>query len=68
MKYNYSSVIEKVDIIVEVVTKITQCYNSMILKMDAQAESESKQFGKIDSLLVELKAMVLKSSSEVSIA
>ncbi|CAI9283082.1 unnamed protein product [Lactuca saligna] len=60
---NYSSVLEKVDIIAEAVTKIAQCYYSMLPKMDAQAEYELKQCGKIDLLLVELKAMVSKSSS-----
>ena len=35
----------------------------MLPKMDAQDESETKHFGNIDSFLIELKAMVSKSSS-----
>lgn len=63
MTNNYSSILEKVDMIAGVVTKIVECYNSMLPKMDAQVESESKQFEKIDTLLVELKEMVSKSST-----
>ncbi|CAI9277680.1 unnamed protein product [Lactuca saligna] len=63
VKNSYSSILEKVDIIVRAVTNIAQSYNSMILKIDGQAELNMKFFGNIDVFLGELKTMLSTSSS-----
>ena len=51
------------DIISGVVTKIAKSYSSMLPKMDAQAELETKYFSNIDALLGALNTMVSNSSS-----
>lgn len=63
LTHNYCSILTKVDIIIGAVTKIAECYNSMLPKIDAKYEIDLKNFGKIDSLLVELKEMVSNPSS-----
>ncbi|CAI9275829.1 unnamed protein product [Lactuca saligna] len=63
MTTTHSFLLTKVDIVYDGVTYIDEYYNSMLPKIDEKAEVDLKNFGKIHSLLVELKEMVLKSSS-----
>ena len=60
---NYCSLLSKVDIVAAVVTKVVECYQSLIPKIDDKATGDITCFGKLDAMLSELKEMVSKSGS-----
>ncbi|CAI9263343.1 unnamed protein product [Lactuca saligna] len=63
LNHNYYSLRTKVDIIVDAVTKVIECYTSLAPKIEKKAEVDVQAFEKMDKLLTDLKDLVSKSSS-----
>ena len=57
---NYSNLHIKVDIVVDVVRKIVEFYNSLINKVDLKYDSDSKHFVKVEELLGNIKELISK--------
>lgn len=57
---NYSSLQIKVDTIVAAVTKVVECYQSLILKVEAKTSEDMVNFDKMGTMLGELKELVSK--------
>ncbi|CAI9300263.1 unnamed protein product [Lactuca saligna] len=60
---NYYSLLSKVDIVAADVTKVVECYQSLIPKIEDKAVGDNTSFGKLDAMLSELKEMVSKYGS-----
>ncbi|CAI9288442.1 unnamed protein product [Lactuca saligna] len=67
LEHNYSSLHKKADIIVDVVTKYVTLYETILPKVAKKVDEYDKSYGNIDTLLVELKGLVLKSSFVLSL-
>ncbi|CAI9298986.1 unnamed protein product [Lactuca saligna] len=63
LNITYSSLLSKVDIIVEALTKVVQWYQSLLPKFDGKATVGLNNCGKIDTLLRELNELISKYSS-----
>ena len=55
---NYSTLQTKVDVIVDVVMKVVEYFNSLSTKIDSKIETDSKVFAKLDEILVSLKESI----------
>lgn len=60
---NYSSLLSKVDIVAGAVTKIVECYQTLVPKIEDKVVGDATSFGNLDVMLGELKELVLKSGS-----
>ncbi|CAI9284142.1 unnamed protein product [Lactuca saligna] len=60
LDHNYSTIHNKVDIIVGAMAKAVELYTSLGVKLDLKAEVDANSFGSVEKLLKELKDLLLK--------
>lgn len=59
---NYCSLLSKVNIVVGAITKVVECYHSLVPEIETKADVDVACFGKLDVMLGELKYLISKSS------
>lgn len=65
LTHNYSSLLTKVNIIVEALMQVVQWYNSMAPKLDKKDEVDDTSIGNVAKLLAELKNLMSKSETSL---
>lgn len=63
VQHDYASLNQKMDIIVDMVTKFVKLYEALSPKISQLSSDESKSFWEVTTLLNDLKTLILKSSS-----